>query len=123
MIRWILIMARIVSIALVVATCLLNIRELYFICFILNSLFLFIVHGLWKKKRWVILPEIAVIILATLVALFAMAGNIAWPEGIIFSIVLGYLVLMIIELITIVFVLSDFGRNTDLPEAKPSVSS
>ncbi len=107
MIKIILILYRVAVVAVLGLGSLLYFSELFYICFIMLLLFLLIGYGLWTNKRWTMIPIIVVMIFLTLVTAAMTIGNIAWPEHLIVMIGLVYVFLMILEGVTLAFVVSE----------------
>ena len=122
MIKIILILYRL-AVAVVLGMCsLLYFSELFYICFIMLLLFLLIGYGLWMKKRWTMIPIIVVMIFLTLVTAAMTIGNIAWPEHLIVIIGLAYVFLMILEGVTLAFVVAE-GHKMMMDGQSTSYSS
>jgi len=111
MIKIILILYRLAVAAVLTICSLLYISELFYVCFIMLLLFLLIGYGLWMNKRWTMIPIVVAMIFLTLATAAMTIGNIAWPEHLIAMIGLAYIFLMILEGVTLAFVVSE-GHKT-----------
>lgn len=86
-------------------------EEFIVVTFIPLLLIILIIVFLLMESKYIMIPSVLLLFLSTIAFAMMVIGNIAWSEGTILIVIVGYLLFLTFEIVTIVFAFKHFKKQ------------
>lgn len=111
MIKKYLIFFHSLMLAFVAAITFIDFNEMLVVTLPIVFLVAVIILLLINESKYILIPSILLIFIFTFVFALMVIGNIVWSEATLLIVILGYLLFLAFEIVTIVYVLKEFKKQ------------
>lgn len=88
-----------------------DLKEMLVVTLPIVLLIAIVILLLINESNYILIPSILLIFIFTIVFALMVIGNIVWSEGTVLIVILGYLLFLTSEIVTIVYALKQFKKQ------------